>query len=223
MEDLALIDKHFFHIPQGSEVTHYEAISKEIFDLRVYDFYFSPVVNSKVVIDVGANIGMFTYYSCCLFNRTISIEPALNCLPSLYKNIYMYSLDALVVEKGAWSSKGVLNFYEMDNAPGGNTIQYKSDKTHKIEVSTVDIIVKELELNEVGFIKMDIEGSEPEALKGSIETIKKFHPKMALCTYHKPNDEQDMINFITSLGNYQIVAINFVSNSSLGPKLIYCF
>lgn len=36
------------------------------------------------------------------------------------------------------------------------------------------------------FIKLDIEGSEPEALLGAEKMIAKFHPTLAVCVYHTP-------------------------------------
>ncbi len=36
------------------------------------------------------------------------------------------------------------------------------------------------------FIKMDIEGAEPDALLGAAQTIRKERPVLAVCAYHKP-------------------------------------
>ena len=49
------------------------------------------------------------------------------------------------------------------------------------------------------YIKMDVEGSELEALKGSIETIKKYRPKLAISLYHKPEDVIEIPVFLEKL------------------------
>jgi hypothetical protein len=35
---------------------------------------------------------------------------------------------------------------------------------------------------------MDIEGSERKALVGATNTIRRFHPRMAICVYHLTDD-----------------------------------
>lgn len=44
------------------------------------------------------------------------------------------------------------------------------------------------EKNEVTFIKMDIEGSEMQALRGANKLISNNFPKLAICLYHKTED-----------------------------------
>jgi FkbM family methyltransferase len=53
---------------------------------------------------------------------------------------------------------------------------------------TIDDFVRARGLSRVDFVKMDIEGSEREALRGAAETIRRFKPKLAISAYHQPDD-----------------------------------
>ena len=57
-----------------------------------------------------------------------------------------------------------------------------------LPVTTVDALVKELALSSVDFVKMDIDGSEVEALRGAKRTIARHRPQMSICVYHKSGD-----------------------------------
>ena len=48
----------------------------------------------------------------------------------------------------------------------------------------LDNVVENLALERIDFIKMDIEGSERWGLEGGQGTIKRFHPPMAISSYH---------------------------------------
>lgn len=65
----------------------------------------------------------------------------------------------------------------------------KSD-TEKISVTTIDKFVEENKLERVDFIKADIEGSERDMLRGATSVLKTFAPKLAICTYHLPDDPE---------------------------------
>ena len=57
-------------------------------------------------------------------------------------------------------------------------------KTIDIDIVTVD----SLALDNVSFIKFDVEGSESDAIEGAKETIKKCRPLMKIACYHRSED-----------------------------------
>ena len=64
-------------------------------------------------------------------------------------------------------------------------------------INTLDNLIKE----KVDFIKMDIEGAEQDAIEGSINTIKKYHPILAICIYHKAEDWYKVPKMVLDIRN----------------------
>ncbi|MDL2285140.1 FkbM family methyltransferase [Desulfovibrio sp. OttesenSCG-928-F07] len=64
--------------------------------------------------------------------------------------------------------------------PGSNTIE--------CEITSIDAFMQQNKIRRLNCIKLDIEGSELDAINGAEETIKKFKPKLIICLYHKPED-----------------------------------
>lgn len=89
-----------------------------------------------------------------------------------YKNIHF-------VKKGCSDKNTVLHFSVNDSAS-----MISDDGETSIEVARLDDLVT----SEIDFLKMDIEGAEGGAIEGAAETIRKWHPNMAICVYHKPDD-----------------------------------
>ena len=53
----------------------------------------------------------------------------------------------------------------------------------------------------LSFLKIDIEGAESRLLDGCIRILREQHPlKVAICTYHKPEDEQEFRERLTQNG-----------------------
>lgn len=53
----------------------------------------------------------------------------------------------------------------------------------------------------ISFLKIDIEGAESLLLEGSKRILQVQHPlKVAICTYHKPEDEQEFRELLTQYG-----------------------
>ncbi len=71
---------------------------------------------------------------------------------------------------------------------------------HETVTVSIDELVKNGTIEKVDFIKMDIEGAELPVLKGAVETIKKFKPKLAISIYHNMEDFVNIPNWINDLG-----------------------
>ncbi len=86
-------------------------------------------------------------------------------------NIYMYNV-------GIWSEKKKLYF---ENS--GNSSQI-GEGSQLCNVNSLDNLIEE----RITYVKMDIEGAEYNALLGAKRIIQKYHPKLAVCIYHKETD-----------------------------------
>jgi FkbM family methyltransferase len=92
---------------------------------------------------------------------------------------------------GAWDKKETLHF-----SMNGTSSGISDEGEGVINVDSIDNIVGGAD---VDFIKMDIEGSELNALKGAKNTIRKYKPILAICVYHKKNDLLTIPKYIHSL------------------------
>ena len=68
-----------------------------------------------------------------------------------------------------------------------------------VKSTTIDAEVKKRAISKVSLIKMDIEGSEYSALRGALNTIRRFKPILAICVYHRLIDFYEVPQLIDSL------------------------
>ena len=99
-------------------------------------------------------------------------------------------IDYELISKGLWSSEKELHLKTNDTA---STISEDGDT--EIQVDSIDHLIGK----PATFIKMDIEGSEYEALLGARNTILKCKPKLAICIYHKMEDIWELPGLIYAM------------------------
>lgn len=102
------------------------------------------------------------------------------------------NVDLHLHHAGLWSEKTTLYFTETGG--GGSRVTQQETGTY-IDTVSLDQCVSD----KVTFIKMDIEGAELEALKGSREIIRKYKPRLAISIYHKKEDLVEIPSYIKEL------------------------
>jgi FkbM family methyltransferase len=157
----------------------------EVVDWDLYGF--SGILqfgSDEVYVDGGAfdgdSIRMFLEHVAGKYQRILGFEPDAGTFARLQKNLHgLEHVD--LFNCGLHERQARLGF--SNDGSRGSIIS--ADADFHIEVAGLDEI---LDGGKVSFIKMNIEGAEPDALRGAARSIAKWRPKLALSAYHRPSD-----------------------------------
>lgn len=178
-------------IPQEGYLFSHKA--NQYFDIQeVY-----PESEDNVFVDAGCYNGQTSLDYGKLCNgklKIVAFEPEhanyLECDKRLKSSGYEYEL----YERATWSSNTTLKFCSAEGEAYASRV--RTDGTYSVLADSIDNI---LNGRKATYIKYDVEGSELESLRGSIKTIQKYRPKLAISLYHKPEDVIEIPDFLESL------------------------
>lgn len=164
------------------------------------DGFFDVTIKANdIVIDAGAWIGDFSAYASSKKATVYAFEPIESLFQLLSKTALMNG-GIYPVQKGLGSNKCELLINMSEINSGSNTIvasrQDDASTKEKIMITDIDTFVEENNIPRIDFIKADIEGAERDMLRGASRTLKQFSPKLAICTYHLPDDPEVLENII---------------------------
>jgi FkbM family methyltransferase len=162
-------------------------------------FFDITVKKGDIVIDAGAWIGDFSAYAASKGATVYAFEPVNETFQWLHKTKELNNVRGgggiYPVQKGLSDQMQEIDIAINPTNSGANSIcginsiNY-SCMQEKIFVITLDQFVRENKLKNVDFIKADIEGVERDMLRGATNILKTFAPKLAICTYHLPDDPE---------------------------------
>lgn len=143
------------------------------------------------VVDAGARIGTFTAKISAAVGekgRVIAVEPESRNYACLLKNIEVNRWNNVIpVCKMLWSRTERLLLHLSGNAAAHSAFRdpfySPTGESVLVEADTLDNILEDLGVETVRFIKMDIEGSEIEALRGMDRAMRSVH-QMSIAAYH---------------------------------------
>jgi FkbM family methyltransferase len=180
-----------YWMPASNKQSCWASIYLAEMNRKIYTSGNQTIGPGDIVIDCGAHVGFFVRAALKAgAGLVVAIEIAPDNLTCLKRNLAaeISSGKVIIYEKGVWDRDDHLDLNINDDNSGADSIVAKGDRSIKIALTTLDKIVKELRLQRVDFVKMDIEGSEQNALKGSAKTLKEFKPKLSVAVYHKKDD-----------------------------------
>lgn len=132
-----------------------------------------------VAVDVGANMGVYTYALAPLAHAVHAIEPQTSCCSTIeawaarHGSVHVHNI-------GAGAQPGRLTLYipEQDGKPLGTRASFVPvDGPHR-EVHVAVQPLDTLGLEKVGFIKIDAEGYERDVLEGARQLLQRDRPNL---------------------------------------------
>ena len=183
------ISKHTFIAAINTKITH------EIKYLKPYvkydNLYFPSsefqISSKETLIDAGGYNGDtifdFIKISNGRFNKIISLEPNYKMFLELKESIKNIELKKHIfpLMLGAWDTKTQLNF---ENTELNIDSKVSESGKNSIQVDRIDNIINSFD-EKLSLIKMDINGSEFNALKGCEKTIENHKPNIAVKMHMK--------------------------------------
>lgn len=171
------------------------------------------VKNFRTAIDGGAFIGLFSLEMAKQFDRVLSFEPGSITRECLRKNTE--NIENIFIYDRALGDKFERASQEQDDRWEGNTGGRYLVPGNEFEVIPLDC----LDLNDIDFIKLDIEGYELFTLKGALKTIERCRPVITCEEKPRIYERQGVIagqigQFLGSLGYKRV--------SKIKGDIIYC-
>ena len=173
---------------------------------------------NKNMLDIGAHSGTYTISLAEHCNHIYSFEPQKMTYYSLCGSVALSNINNVTCyDYGLGSEEQVgnifLNIVSLDG--GGSSLHCNNEnnilKKEEIKILTLD----SFNIQNIGFIKMDVEENELQVLLGSVNTLKNSNYPKILFEMNEINTQ--LLDFLTKIG-YNITNINNYPNMYLAVK-----
>lgn len=162
---------------------------------RIYLEDFLEFGTEEVFVDAGGYQGetvLDFVHKCPQYDSIFSFEPDQENYVKCCQNLFELERTE-VIKKGLYYETKKLRFQST-----GTSSRFNEAGDTVVDVTSLDDIF--MTKGKIPtYIKMDIEGAELDALKGSCKIISENKPKLAISVYHKADDIVDLVRYIHQL------------------------
>lgn len=197
----------------------YYGVFNEQVDCELFMALISP---GDVVIDVGANIGVYTLISALRVGKqgqVISFEPDSRSHQMLTSNVEQNNVDGPLhlSHYCLGDHNGTISFFEAaEPCLSGikNSARSNNMNERKIPIRTLDTVLSKMNAPKVSLIKIDVEGAEHKVIAGAMGTLEKSDAILLVEISPKNLDEQsirdvrDCLERLETSLNYQAFRIS---------------
>lgn len=207
-------NENVYILPKNNLVYYVE---NGLFEKHLIDWCKQMCSKDKNMLDIGAHSGTYTISLADHCEHVYSFEPQKHTYYSLCGSVALSNLKNVTCLQFGLGSEGqvgkqTLNIVSLDG--GGSTLHSNSStvlRTEDIEIKTLD----SLQLENIGFIKMDVEENEYQTLLGSQNTLRRSnYPKIL---FEMNSENPQLVDFLSSL-NYNIINVS-ASNMFLAEHM----
>lgn len=166
------------------------------------------IVPGAIALDIGANVGAWSYELLQRFDVVHAVEPQQECFPALRSLGEEYGKRLVIHRFAAWQNNGEV-LMDVRNESGMSSIcgtEHMPTRgpiivQYAVHCQPMDHVASRLS-GSIDFIKIDTEGAEIEVLKGLQTTIHRQHPSL-LVEYHAP-ENRDWVKAWLAKRGYEV-------------------
>jgi FkbM family methyltransferase len=179
--------------------------TKEIMQQFDVDYYKGIIEPCDTLLDIGANIGLFSLHVSPFAKNLICVEPTPSHFDKLKELMGFRENKTILINAALSNYSGITKFYWCGINTTMNSLQNRGDRVMDVPCITLADILNNNSLDTVDFCKIDIEGSEDTAI--TVETLKSVAEriKKVFIELHPPNAEsQDKFKAIFEAVGYKV-------------------
>ena len=177
------------------------------------------LVSGDVVIDCGANFGLFSAIAGRKGAVSYAFEPNRILVDSILSKTASLNPNINICEYALSDKRKEIVVRDNVNNIGAGRVDYSSSgEGQVVQAISLDEFVHESNINRVDFIKADIEGAERYMVKGAKNVLREFAPKIAICTYHLPDDSRVLRELILDANPKYMIEEKFYKMYAHVPK-----
>lgn len=154
---------HAFYFHPPFTMNFWADILDEVYKKQVYFRFIPKQQKGTICIDVGANVGLCTYYFAKYFGTVFALEPAEIHYEALTSMVKQNNLSNVTTSRIALSNKdGSTKFYHNDNQTmfSMESNVNKQDDFEEVPTISLEVYMKKYKIEKIDLLKLDVEGSE---------------------------------------------------------------